>query len=275
MRASPEQKIDVASPETAPTALFEAWDETGFTGEVEVIPTQVEKRPSLEALGRKAARSVVEIVQQPTHPRTLEIGDVIGRIAAERDTIDSEDAYSDLGGGMQAYRLAERANGQRFVVPLDNYQDWHKQTRQAVEQYRLSDISLVDHERMTAADRKRFDLHLFAFCDKLQHTKVYIESCGGNVPQGSHLEHEFKGRASAELMSYAKTLGYLADDIEKTGLLAAARGALGLPLPNKSWYQAKRVKVLGTFSKDRKRHGDIRMVFERDKFRVEDKRSTL
>lgn len=274
MRASPEQKIDAVSTETAPVALFEAWDETGFTGEVEVITEQAPVRPSLEALGRKAARNVVEVVQQPAYPHSLAIGDVLSRVSAERDAIDSEDAYSDLGGGVQAYRLIERANGRRFIEPLDNYQEWHHQTRDAVEQYRLSEITLGERHRMTAADRKRFDLHLFGFCDKIQHMKSHIEACDGKIPQGFYLEREFAGRSSAELMAYTKTLGHLITGIEGTGLLGAARDTLGLPSPSKHWYQSKRIKALERFSKDRKRHGEIQVVFESGKFRVSNKENT-
>ncbi len=273
MRTSPELN-DTASPETAPVTLFEAWDETGFTGEIETAPEQTQERPSIEALGRRAARSIVELSPLPQRPRTIEVGDVLREIAESRDASDDHDAYSDLGGGMQSYRLQERAGRQRFIVPLDSYQEWHGRTRQAIEQYRLSDMSLGDYEQMTAADRKRFNLHLFAFQDGVRRDKQYIEACDGHIPQGSHLESALRGRFASEVMAYARTLGYLAEDIERTGLISIVRSTLGVPQPNRTWYQERRIKALDAFQKDRKRRGEVQVVFERGKLRLEKKENT-
>lgn len=244
--------------------LFGEWDERGFIAEA---AEKVKKRVAKD-IGREAVTQ--SQLDRDMTPRRSSLDDVIQDIAKRRGA-EREDAYSDLGGGIHQF---EYGRNRDFVAAIDAYEPWHDETRNAVEQFRLYDMTVASFDAMTQEDRRRFSLQSFAFLDKVKKLHHFIDIDGGRVAQGSFLYGRFGSqRVPSELQSYSQTLTHLMKGIAQTGLDEKIRLQVGIPPETWSNYHKKRVEALKKATDDERRHGSVAVVYERGKFRVDGQKS--
>ena len=199
-----------------------------------------------------AAAAIAMERQQVQYPRRIE--DVIAeRKAAPRSEDrwnDRDDAYASLGGGVPAYRDSADS-----TPPLDNvideYEPWKHELRQAVEQFGVVDFSASELARMK--DFGIYSLHFYRFMDGISTTIRLIGDVNGQIGVDQDLRRKYGDRSIEEANKYVDTLKWLKSDLEKTGIPRAARRALGLD-PEGRIARGDRVKTLGVFQEDRRKH---------------------
>ena len=244
--------------------LFGEWDERGFIAEA----AEKAKKKVVKDIGREAV--VQSHIDKDVTPHHFSLDNVIEDIARRRSA-EREDAYSDLGGGVHQF---EYGRNRDFVAAIDAYEPWHDETRDAVERFRLYDMTAASFDAMTQEDRRRFSLHSFSFLDKVKKLHHFIDIDDGRVAQGSFLYNRFGSHhAPSELQSYSQTLTHLIKGIAQTGLDEKIRAQVGIPPVTWSNYSKKRTEALKKAVDDERRHGSMGVVYERGKFRVETKDS--
>lgn len=240
--------------------LFNEWDEAGFITEA----AERAKARTVKGVGREAVSHA--FVEQNTAPRSFLIEDVIGDIARKREA-ERDDAYGDLGGGT---RQPEYGRNRYFLEALDGYEPWHDETRRAVEQFRLYDMTSTAFDAMTQEDKRRFSLQAFSFLDTVKKLHHFINMNNGDMMYNSFLANRFgdSQHSEAELRSYSHILAQLAKGVDETGVADKIREEAGVPPETWSSYHKKRAEAIKRATGDIRRHGAVELVHDREKFRI-------
>ena len=269
--STPDYSIDT---KTAPVPLFDLdWDGSGEphresldTGIQEVLTEA--KESALKVLGEKAVAGAEKLLKQRTeHPRLLTVEDAMATLEAWREQHEDDDAYSELGGGVQRSYLESRAEGLRFTRALDAYEPWHNHTRQAIEQYRLGDMQKADFDHMTKRDRALFSSRAFAFLEGMKSTKRLIDGAGDDLRSEPNLAHLYgDSRRPEDLRLYGKILEGMVRDVEESGLTGKIRDELNIPRPGSRYYNDRRRLALDHAKTHRQRYGTLQVSYNKGRF---------
>ena len=256
------------SAEAVETGAIPLFDFDAKTGEIDVVL----EKPHVEARVARAALRLVESQEpavRPEHPETLTVTELAEMIDRERDTPVHDDVYSELGGGIPNH-WGEAAHSYRFENAIDAYEDWHEHTRQAVERYRLADMTTSDFDAMRIADQKRFSGDAFILMESMKTVGRLLADTEHDVRSNQTLVNIFGATHELhELHSYGRILQSMVHELEEDGLAGRIRSQLNVPSPrvrNSQFYYDRRNKALANAERHRKRYGTVQVRWEKGRF---------
>ena len=255
--------------ETQPVPLFEL----GANGELSPFDTeqrQGDRETTALRLGSEAARSVRLVEHEDdTYPATMTVEALSARLLAYREDDTQEDAYSELGGGLRAYREVAQPTV-RFQRAIEGYEDWHTPTRDAVERFRLAEMTPHDFQAMLEGDKRHFSTQMYYFLKDMHNIETNIWNADGDVRLSEKLQKRFgRNRSIDDMMRYGKILHTIQQDIEATGIPILVREKLGVSNhPAHAADLRKQRELLRRAEQDRAKYGELTMEYSAGRFRA-------
>lgn len=192
------------------------------------IPVSVSDERFVHVGASAVSRIMERAPSDGRHPHTVE--ELIAERKRKSHLPEREDAYAALGGGIPAYRETELTRDERLEGCLEAYEDWHVDTKEAVERYGVVDVTPKELRAMKEEYFKQYSLHFYGFLHSIEATARLIKSYDGrtDIPMDQFLKDRYPGRSWEDLHAYQKRLGYLRDELEETGIPEVVRHELGI-----------------------------------------------
>ncbi|MFI5212720.1 MAG: hypothetical protein ACHQTE_02040 [Candidatus Saccharimonadales bacterium] len=203
--------------------------------------------------------------------KTVQKRDIARAALRDQLSLGPTTAYEELGGGLrQANVEQELSREQPFDEVLRAYKPWMRDINLAVEKYGVLELTLDGIDAMTKDNRKILAIHFDEYMDRLRTSHRLIYAADGDVRHYDLLAKHYNKdntRTREEMIRYAHVLESLNVALQSTGIPHKLHSIAHTIEPN----AAKRSL---RHKSDDQRHGDMQVVFDDKKPRIERVKAT-